>query len=175
VALKRHRHYGTHAVIAYLLITIAIVPLTVTEVIPAAVYAVMLAFGLLAWITRFRHNLGHLCDECIAQMPLVPQKRAEDLKPALWVMHLLNGRPVRALIVSTGTLIAALFAAYLLLSDHKVPYVILQEAVLLYLVTDVFAQHVHSKYRPWCPYCNGGGGGGRARADSPDPTIPQPV
>ena len=175
MALKRHRHYGTHAVVAFLLINIILTPLSAAELIPTGVYIGLLSFCLFAWVTRIRHNLGYLCDECIASMPLVPQKRADELKPVLWAMHFLNGRPYRALGLSVCVLVLSIVGAALLYTDHAVPYVIVQELVLLYLLSDVTSQHVHGKYRPWCPYCNGGGGGGHAHADSPDPTIPQPA
>lgn len=175
MALKRHRHYGTHAVIAFLLITIILVPLTAAELVPVGIYIGLLAFCLFAWITRIRHSFGYLCDECIASMPLVPQKRADELKPALWAMHLLNGHRYRALALSLCVLALSVVSAVLLFTGHTVPYVIVQELVPLYVLVDVISQHVHGKYRPWCPYCNGGGGGGGARAESPDPTIPQPA
>lgn len=173
--LARHRHYGTGIVITYLVISIVVTPLPLPKAVQLVVYGGLFLVLVYGQVAALRHQFGHLCEKCMADMPLNPQEKAEKVKPLLRTAHALHFGTKRVVMTSVATLGLAVAAVVLASTIGGGPlFVVTSEALLLLLLASHVSMNAHRKYAPWCPYCNGGGGD-YVRGGSPDPSVIQPV
>jgi hypothetical protein len=172
----RHRHYGDHAVIAFLALGLLVRPATFLGAVHAPLTMILSTGIPISVIVAFRHLRGPLCEQCIAAMPLDPQTRVDRAKPLLRFMHLLiDGGGHR--IAFVAPLIGFYFTAAWLPLLMDVPYsatLAAYEMLTLYMLVMSIARQLHYRYEPWCPYCRRGGGD-EARENTTPPAVPQPA
>lgn len=174
MAFKRHRHYGTNLIIAYLVVALFVTPLPLPDIVWYPLFGLLAVVFIVGQIAALRHTYGHLCEECIASMPLNPQERADKRKPALRVFHVMYNTPRRSIMTSTAQVALVTILITAAVTDLDVVKTITHEAIILLLLAIQVSTMEHSKYQPWCPYCHRGNGGW-SRAGRPDPSIPHPV
>ncbi|MFE5852983.1 hypothetical protein ACFQ61_07145 [Streptomyces sp. NPDC056500] len=170
--MRRFRHHGTRFYIGYLLVAMATYP------IPLPWWAALAYTGLntlaiwVGLILMQLHRKGSLCEKCIAELPLNPQDRAASpyVRIPLRAGHILYGSgfmttvTMVCVIATTG---GALFTSGLL-------RIVLQESALVLLLLITLQDYHHSKYGPWCPWCDNGDGDDD-RVQQPEPLAPRLV
>lgn len=174
MALKRHRHYGTNIIIAYLLIAMVVFPLPLPDPIYFVLVGILALLLVVGQSASLWHSYGDLCEKCISTMPLNPQAKAERQKRFLQTFHRMYGSPRRTMVTSA---IQAALAVGTLASAFLAPDVVtsvLLEVMLLDLLVVHVTGNSHRKYQPWCPWCRDDGGHGDV-ASAPGPTITQPA
>jgi hypothetical protein len=141
--------------------------LIVVTVAPAAsflaawqVLLVVLAVVAFLGYTIFVHN-RHLCERCIASMPLDPSTEAVRYGLRFLVAHMFERRAF-----AFGYLAVVVGSSFLY--GHPVGRYgwAAVEASLVYLL---FVYVTHQRLQPWCPYCGNGG------EELAAPVTPTPV
>jgi hypothetical protein len=154
-------HYAPWFLIALVgaLIVLTLVPV-VSSYVAWQAPLVLLASAIFLSLSTFAHN-RHLCERCIASVPLDASKVAGGYSVRFRVAHLFE-RKVFAL----SYLAAVVGSSFL--SAHPVGRYAwaAAEASLAYLL---LVSVTHQRLQPWCPYCRNGGDGRTA------PTAPSPV
>jgi hypothetical protein len=178
VSLKPHRHYGYHASVAYFSVAIVLTPVGLTVPFAIAVRDVLNFVGIAAAIASMRHMKGALCEECISSMQLNAQEEADRAKRRLRFAHFLTESRARevASIAVASALCGAAIITPITSGYYSVPYLIAHELFFVVMLVGTVAFHTHTKYGPWCPYCEDDDWDDEdSPAGSPDPSIPQPA
>ncbi|MCM2390516.1 hypothetical protein [Streptomyces albipurpureus] len=168
--MNRFRHHGTRFYIGYLLVAMATCPIPLPTV-PALVYSYVNSLASIVGVVLIHlHRRGNLCETCIAELPLNPQERAESprVRSSLRVGHLLFDSPI---VTAVGLTSLAVMMIGAMLTTGLLR-VVLQEGVLVLLLLSTVQEYSHSKYGPWCPWCDDDEGDDEHR-DQPAPASPQ--
>lgn len=165
--VTRHRHYGAMIYIC------ALVGGTVLTWVPIARWAsdsaalAMPSLMLVGFMYMQSHR-RHLCETCIAELPLDPEKAVTRNRPWLWYAHLLNDTGVRVLVQLTAVL--ALILVCRLVLHGPVANVGLT-VYGIYMVAGMWSTTVHTRLNAWCPWCNDPDDGDEEPAIDPQPVI----
>ena len=154
-------HYGTESLIVAIAgsIAVGVYPPPGLFALTAPLALVLFVIG--SWLLMRRHD-RHLCERCMASMPLNPAEDAARMRNRFWMAH--TGSEPRFLI----PYFAVIFGASLAFNTiGRIPWAIIQSS-MIYLV---LSHSTHRKLQPWCPWCSEGGGG--SRVDTPDPIQPR--
>jgi hypothetical protein len=147
------------AALVGLLIALTLVPVASAYVGWQALIVLLPVAGFLAFAI-FAHN-RHLCERCIASVPLEASTVAGRHAVRFRVAHLFERR------VFAFCYLAALVGSSFLYSHPAGRYVwAAAQASLIYLL---LVYVTHQRLQPWCPHCRNGGQEQRAS------TTPSPV
>lgn len=163
---RRWGHWGSQALIAAILVTIAIVlrPLPYGSPAAALVPVLLVLMVLASWLLMRQHD-RRLCEDCMRSLPLDPAQDAARFRRRLRLAHLVADR---RLVV--GYLLL-LLASNLVLIENLVPSELgrpVWAAVQSTMIYLVLAYSTHRRLQPWCRQC-GGGGDDSQDADAPVP------
>jgi len=141
------------------LIVLTLVP-AASAYVPWPVPLILIPLAVFLGLSLLVHN-RHLCERCIAALPLDAATVASRYAVRFRVAHLFESRLFAACYV--GTLAVAAF-----LYGHPVGRFVwaAAEASLVYLL---LVYVTHQRLQPWCPYCRNGG------EEQHAPTPPNPV
>jgi hypothetical protein len=111
-----------------------------------------------------RHQIGVVCEHCMAENPLDGDGEAEKHRRQLKITHVLRERWYIMLIL------AALILAVILMIPAG-SQLLLIPAVIIWtlLALDWICMRQHQRLYPWCPFCDHGKGRG-PREVAPTPT-----
>lgn len=129
---------------------------------------------VVVWIITTCHvGLARICVRCMQEVPADAPARAQRQRPVLRLEHLSRGGWF-----SLGVLAAMFGVGWLRLQLY--PDAAARAAgdgMWMYLTSDAFifaiiyADWLHHRLRPWCPFCPRWDDGGGLREPSPDPTT----
>lgn len=105
---------------------------------------------LVCWLVAgFHRDSEHLCERCLREVPIAAPARAERQRSLLRFAHVAKsviGCAVLA-VVSVGPPLLAV------LMPVEVPRLLYIPGDL-WLVAIIYAEWVHHRLRPWCPFCD---------------------
>jgi hypothetical protein len=127
-------------------------------------YAVMVVFVVGSMITLLHHASGRMCIRCMRDVPADAPVRAQRQKMILRFSHF-TMTPLAILVLLVLTF-APMFIARLLPTESQLPYV--PQSLWVFMLA--YAELVHHRLRPWCPYCRDWDDEGDPEP-SPDPTA----
>jgi hypothetical protein len=141
------------------LIALTLVP-AVSSFVPWQALAALLAVAIFLGLSILAHN-RHLCERCIASLPLDASAAAGRYAVRFRVAHLFESK------LFALCYLAAVVGSSLLYSHPVGRYGwAVAEASLVYLL---LVYVTHQRLQPWCPHCKNGG------EEQTAPTTPSPV
>lgn len=175
MAAMRHRHYGSHAIAACLVLGMVVRPMTFLGAVYNPLIGLLSTVVFAAVVVAYRHYHGPLCEQCVAAMPLDPQARADRVKALLRFAHAVaDGGYLRRIVYGILASLYVLAAWVPVLLD--VPFAVevtTYEVFTLYVLVMYVSIYLHNRFQLWCPYCRHGGGDDR-KHNAP-PAVPQPA
>lgn len=158
-------HYGVHILIAAIVASIVLVlrPLPADQPAAAIVPLTLLAVVIGSWPLMRSHD-RHLCENCMAAMPLNAEETSARFRRRFQVAHIFADRRLAV------AYLLGLIVSGLVLLGGAVPQPAgqwLWAAIQSSMIYLVLSYSTHRTLQPWCPQCKGGGDGDRA--DAPDP------
>ncbi len=141
------------------LVVMTLVP-AVSSAVPWQLLLLALAAAVYLGFSVLSHN-RHICERCIASLPLDASATAVRYAVRFRVAHLFERK-----LFALGYLSAVMTSA--LLHSHAVGRYgwALAESSLVYLL---LVYVTHQRLQPWCPHCRNGG------EEQTTPTTPNPV
>lgn len=167
--ISKHRHYGTRVYLSALAVGAAVkwIPVSstvgwFTDLVPLLVLPVGALYS--------QSHSKHLCEQCFASMSVNASEEAESRRPLLRLDHSISDSEYRAPALGI-TLLVCLVASHLVGYPADAAILTVNSAVL---GGWVWVSMIHSRYQPWCPWCDEHGGDDD-REDVPTPEQPQLV
>lgn len=121
---------------------------------------------LACWVaTRLHWTRDRLCLKCIEAVSANAPVQAERQWRVLWVSHFVG---TGAGVVTTVVVLSFAPITALITDSDLVRYVGIPGDLWVCLV--IYAEWLHHRLMPWCPYCGDSGEGGEAEP-SPDPEF----
>jgi hypothetical protein len=154
-----------HALIYVLAVAVAVRAASWFDLL-TVVNAFVAAVLMLCWLmSGFHRRKDHLCFRCMNEVPADAPTQAERRRRSLRFAHFtssLHGLPVTIAIVA-GPAILSIAAHGATPLGYLVPGDLWMFAV-------IYAEWLHHRLRPWCPYCRPWDEGGHEEP-APDPTL----
>ncbi|QRY49068.1 hypothetical protein [Mycolicibacterium septicum] len=127
-------------------------------------YIVLVVFLVGSVVTMLHHHSGQLCIRCMNDVPADAPTRAQRQKAILRFSHFTMTVP--AILVLLVLTFGAILIAHLIPEGSQWPYI----PQSLWVLMLAYAELVHHRLRPWCPYCRDWDDEGD-HEPSPDPTT----
>lgn len=163
--LARTAHALPYVLVAYLVLCILIWTEMVDGTSGWLWVAIVPYLGVIL-ISAAHRQLARLCLTCMQQVPADAPVRVRRYLSLLWLSHRAAGWWPFLLIIAWLGLTSA---AYYVTGWEPGSASWLGAPVDLFVVTTLWAEWKHHRYRPWCPYCRRWDDGGGMREPSPDP------
>jgi hypothetical protein len=162
--LARVAHLLPHALAAYIVLLLV----DYAGLLPRWAWTLSLLVAAVAVTTGAHMALGRLCLRCMQDVPADAPVRVQRLLRLLRFEHWIAGWRYFAAFFG---LVAITLGVRGLLGLPVEAHRWMWAPTDLLVVTTLWSQWIHHRYRPWCPYCRDWGHGG-TREPSPDPEIP---
>jgi hypothetical protein len=117
-------------------------------------------------------HFSRLCVKCVEKIPVDGAARAERRQRSLYAFHVVNDRPVRAVLVFLGLMLVPITLTFVgVLQRNSLPLKVSSAVLFLAFVVGTSALAMrHRPLVPWCPHCRWGRGD-----DGPVETVPEPT
>ena len=162
-ATSRWGHWGAPLLIASIGAAIALCLHPLEAGTPQSVYVpvALLALVIASWLMMRKHD-RHLCEHCMAAMPLNAMEQATRYQRRFAVAHAASSRPL--LVIYMVILIGSNALVVVGGTPGRIVWAAIQSSMVYLLVSYTS----HRRLQPWCPWCSDGGGG-EEQEDAPEP------
>lgn len=170
----KHRHYGVHALIAAMLVSIAVDWVPMQSPVEKIVNNIGLVAVMAGIVMARAHTYGDLCEDCMEETPLDPERAVGRWRPALKGFHLIQDSRARSW-TWFAILMAVMFAPVPFVGSHHPVSKLTADLVILAIIGELLSGRAHSRLQPWCPWCHWRGKGDDEQVQSPAPVAPEVV
>lgn len=134
------------------------------DVLVTASYFVLVVFLVGSITTLLHHGRAQMCIRCMSDVPADAPVRAQRQKMILRFSHFTMTLP--AILILLVLTIGPMLITNLMHTQSQLPYI--PQSLWVFMLT--YAELVHHRLRPWCPYCRDWDEEGDPEP-APDPTT----